>query len=404
LSRERDVPSTHAAFINRVLARIELGGQLFRARVGAGPLPVASADHGAAGIAYAALRLACRRGDAQLLALADLWITKVLAEATTEDEYYNDALDITRESVSAISFHHMAVGVHFVRALVSHAMADGQGEQRAIDSFVEGAQRDAENLDLTLGRASVLHGCTLLLDQGRASRHVDATKLLQLGDTQMDAIWRRVDTFAPVGSSGELTYLGMAHGWAGLLYSALRWYELKASLTGSEVRSLVPATITDRLRELASCGRPAGRGLVWSWFNTPPQAGVGAPAFMPGWCNGNAGHVFLWTLAHRVLGDETHLELARRAAWGMLEQPTAFHNLCCGATGCAYATLNLYRHTGDRAWLMFTRRYADRVATVPDAPPQHSTDVDSLYKGEIGMMVLLDDLADPDRARMPLLE
>jgi serine/threonine-protein kinase len=143
---------------------------------------------------------------------------------------------------------------------------------------------------------------------------------------------------------------------------------------------------------------------MWAWFNTPPTPELPAPAFIPGWCNGNAGHVFLWTIADRVLGDPSYRDLARRAAWGMIEQPSAFNNLCCGATGCAYALLNLYRHTNDRSWLAHARRYADRVATVPDPPPEHPTDVNSLYKGEIGMMVLLDDLADPERARMPLFE
>jgi hypothetical protein len=37
-------------------------------------------------------------------------------------------------------------------------------------------------------------------------------------------------------------------------------------------------------------------------------------------------------------------------------------------------------------------------------PPEHPTDVDSLYKGDIGPMILLDELADPLRARMPLVE
>jgi serine/threonine-protein kinase len=148
-----------------------------------------------------------------------------------------------------------------------------------------------------------------------------------------------------------------------------------------------------------------GRGLVWRWHNArhrdvpPSDSGL-----MPGWCNGNAGHVFLWTAAHDVWGETLHLDLARRAAWGVWEQGAHFNNVCCGAAGCAYAMLNLFRHTGDREWRARADHFGHRVATHPDAPTGNPGEVHSLYKGDVGLMLLLHDLDDPEWARMPLFE
>jgi serine/threonine protein kinase len=397
-------PTTYSIFIDRTLQRLDPTGALFRSAIEEGTLlPTASANHGAAGIAYAVLRLACRRGDPGLLALADLWITKTIADAQGEAAFYNEKLEITRDTVSEISLHHMPSGVFFVRTLVSLAMADAASAQGAMHGFLEAAQGETDNLDLTLGRASVLHGATLLIDQARHYRDIDVEPVQAFGTRVLNTIWERIDSFGPVSRSEELKYLGVAHGWAGLLYSTLRWCELHALMSARDLHELLPPSFMRRLHELAECATPSGRGMLWPWFNTS-EKDRNETGYMPGWCNGNAGHVFLWTLAHQVLLDPRYLDLARKAAWGVVEQRVHFNNLCCGAAGCAYAMLALYRRTADETWLKHARRFADRVATIPDIPPEHPTDVDSLYKGDIGPMVLLDDLSDPMRARMPLFE
>jgi serine/threonine-protein kinase len=327
-----------------------------------------------------------------------------MAEADHERAFYNEALEITKDTVSAVSLHHMPPGVFFVRALVSLAMADVATAQSAIDAFVDTSQGATDNLDLTLGRASVLHGATLLLEQSQQHRHLDVTRLQQRGEEIVAELWARLDTFGPVATSQELTYLGVAHGWAGLLYATLRWSELSARLRACDIAALLPAKFHERLQQLAACGQPSGRGLLWPWFNQAADTTTTDSGYMPGWCNGNAGHVFLWTLAHKVFGDPYYRALGEQAAWGIVEQRTHFNNVCCGAAGCAYAMLSLYRATGDDAWLKQARRYADRVATIPDPPSERATDVNSLYKGEIGAIVLLDDMGAPEQSRMPLFE
>jgi serine/threonine-protein kinase len=187
------------------------------------------------------------------------------------------------------------------------------------------------------------------------------------------------------------------------LYGTLRWCELSARQQDCDIATLLPSGFRERLQQLAACGKPSGRGLVWTWFNQAAESTTD-PGCMPGWCNGNAGHVFLWTLAYQVFGEQSYRALAEQAAWGIVEQRTHFNNLCCGATGCAYAMLSLYRATADESWLQQARRYADRVATIPDPPSERPSDVDSLYKGDIGAIVLLDDMSAPEQSRMPLFE
>lgn len=400
---------THEAserFIQAVLGRFAPDEGLFRDTIGEGhSLPIASANHGAAGVAYALLRLACRRGDPQLLALADLWITKTIAEAQDDRAFYNEKLEITTETVSPISLHHMPSGVYFVRALVSRAMADSTTEQETLAAFLGAATGETDNLDLTLGRMSVVHGCTLLLDDLGPSRDIDASPILDFGDRVLNSIWERIDGFAPIARSTELTYLGIAHGWAGILYGTMRWCAARARWRDGAAKPEMPESLSMRLQELADCGTPLGRGIVWRWHNDQQRSVPdGDPGLMPGWCNGNAGHVHLWTTAHAIFGESRYLDLGRKAAWGAWEQPVNFHNVCCGAAGCVYAMLDVYRHTRDEEWLTRARQYGQRIATHPDMPPDNPSDIHSLYKGDVGLMVLLDELADPDCARMPLFE
>jgi serine/threonine-protein kinase len=385
-------------FIQGVLKRFSPEEDLFHDAIGEGhSLPVASADHGAASIAFALLRLACRREDPELLSWADLWITKTLAEARDDRAFYNDRLEITTETVTPISLHHMRSGVYFVRALISRAMADALTEHEAIEAFLQTAVDETDNLDLTLGRMSVLHGCTLLLDDIGAARSIDPAPIITFGDAAMHRIWQRIDSFDPIARSNELTSLGIAHGWAGILYGTLRWCTMTRRWRDAAATPAIPESLPRRLDELADCGTPLGRGIVWGWHNGRQEAnGDGAAGLMPGWCNGNAGHVHLWTAAYEAYGDRRYLDLARKAAWGMWEQPVHFNNLCCGAAGCAYAMLNIYRHTRDDEWLTRARQYGHRVATHPDRPPDNPSDIHSLYKGDVGQMVLIDDLNDPD--------
>ncbi|HVR98846.1 MAG TPA: lanthionine synthetase LanC family protein, partial [Thermoanaerobaculia bacterium] len=312
-------------FLSDWLERVELEGPLW---TGGLQPPRASVHFGAAGIACALYRIAIAREDSRLLALADLWATRAGRE---EDGFDNPEMDITPESVGRVSLFHTATGPRVVQALIAHAMGNRAAQARAVAEFLAAARKPCSNPDLTLGRSGLLLAAALLLDTVR-SAGLDEASLRAFGGEVLESLWRELDSLPPIPRCDERPNLGMAHGWAGYLYASLRWCR------GSGMPR--PDRLEERLEELANLARPWGRGLCWSWRDT---ADPGA-SYMPGWCNGSAGFVHLWTLA----GSPT---LAEGAAWHAWEDPDTSGNLCCGLAGRAYALLHLHRHGGGPEWL-----------------------------------------------------
>ena len=204
----------------------------------------------------------------------------------------------------------------------------------------------------------------------------------------MDEIWLQLDKKEKVGA-GDVEYLGIAHGWAGFLYATLTWCQV--------ANVAVPGNVERRLDELATLALPAGRGLEWAWSLSQP----GDPPTMSGWCNGSCGYVFLWTLAHRLLGHTRYLDAAAGAAWNSWECRNTATTLCCGLAGRGYALLNFYRQTGERRWLERAHSLCARAARESANYPEHPH---SLYKGELGIVILAADLEEPEWGRMPFFE
>src|SRR5262245_19869826 len=185
-------------------------------------------------------------------------------------------------------------GVFTVAALVARAMADPLGMAEALAGFLDATRRPTIGLDLTLGRSSTLLGAAILLDAILGNNLVDPAPMRSFGDAALAEIWQAIDAKAPIATA-DVEYLGIAHGWAGFLYATLQWCRVS--------RTPVPTTVERRLEELAAFALPSGRGLEWPWVLHRP----GEPMTMAGWCNGTCGYVFLWTLAHRLLGHPRYL-------------------------------------------------------------------------------------------------
>jgi eukaryotic-like serine/threonine-protein kinase len=183
--------------------------------------------------------------------------------------------------------------------------------------------------------------------------------------------------------------MGVAHGWAGILYALLLWDEVAGRAPAAE--------LTMRLDELALSAQPWGRGVRW-----PIRTG-GASSYMGGWCNGSAGFVHLFTLAWRTSRDDRWLRLAEQAAWTTWEADDPVSSLCCGRSGRAYALLNLYRHTDETAWHERARDLALRAAAHAANGVERGR-IDSLYKGLLGVSLLAAEIEVPTRARMPFFE
>lgn len=352
------------------------------------PAPTTSINYGSAGVALGLLHMALRRNDGMLLALADSWSRRASREIGPDEAFYNVEVEITPEMVGKASPFHSPSGVHAVAVLTAVATADPVAQAEGLAAFLAAVEQPAAGLDLTLGRSSVLLGAAILLDAVPAKGFIDPSPLRELGDSIMADLWKTLDAKPDIKDAG-IEYLGIAHGWAGFLYATLQWCSVSS---GS-----LPQGVERRLVELAGFALPVNRGLDWPWV----LGHLGEPPTMSGWCNGACGYVFLWTLAHRFLGDPRYLELATGAAWRSWEAPEPVITLCCGLVGRAYALLNLYRHGNETVWLDRARDLAMRAATGGHAPKEYPH---SLYKGEFGLAVLAADLEQPDEATMPFFE
>jgi serine/threonine-protein kinase len=243
-------------------------------------------------------------------------------------------------------------------------------------------------LDLTLGQSSVLLGSAILLDALQSNPLLDPTPLREFGETNLRQVWAAIDA-KPQIAQANIDYLGIAHGWAGILYATLQW----CRISGTEI----PPTVEQRLDELAALTLPTGRGLEWHWILGRP----GEPMTMAGWCNGTCGYVFLWTLAHRSFDRHRYLELAHGAALRTWDADEPSETLCCGLAGRGYALLNMYRASQDTVWV---DRARDLVGRAMRGAGAHDDYAHSLYKGKFGLAVLAAELQHPEEAATPFFE
>ncbi len=374
--------------IQRMLDSLQADGEWFRK--GLETAPSCSVNLGMAGIAYALYRMASARQDPQLLALADLWISKTLRHQDGPDAFTNADLDLTPDTIGRISPYHTASGPLVVRALLAQSVGNLAELESARGGFLAAIEQPNSRRSLALGTLGVVLACTLLLEKSPLTDWPLAEVLRTTGQERLDQVWAEVENFASLETGNDWSNLGIAHGWAGLLYTTLRWHVV----TGAPV----PEGVRRRMAELFNCARPAGRGLAWPWRGKKG----GGETTLPGWCNGAAGMVHLGCLAHRVLGDDLYLALAEGAAWQAWETGQGGVDLCCGLAGRAYALLCLYQHSEGTVWLRRAQILAQRAARLspglyaPDHP-RHS-----LYQGELGVTVLLTEMERPEAASMPM--
>jgi len=353
--------------VKEVMERFAPDAALYRSRALAAP--TASVNFGAAGIAYALYRMACATRNARLLAHADLWSNRALQAIADRDAFYNESVDLSRKVLGRATPYHTASGIYGVDALIARASDDVARQQAGIEGFLRAASNKCGNLDLTLGRSGVLLIASLLAENLQDAPAVDLTALHAFGHRTMNGIWQRAGVFKS-GRRSVFSYLGIAHGWAGLLYATLRWCQVSSV-------ELPPAAVPS-LRSLAALGERVGKGTRW-------PVSLTENASMTGWCHGSAGYVHLWTEAHRVLGGSEFLTLAEAAAWHAWMEPQQIGQICCGLAGQAYALLALSQHTGDAIWLRRGRERSRQAAAA--ASPVHF--VNSLYRGDVGIAVLL---------------
>jgi serine/threonine-protein kinase len=379
-------------FIDDLVEELQPSSQTFGE--GLPHTPRCSLNIGAAGVSYALYRLALARDRRDLLALSDLWIEKALAECSHPDAFVNAAMEVTPEKVGPISPFHAAPGLHFVRALTAQAFDDQAVVRAALAAFRDLSDQPWPVRDLALGRGGTVLSCTLLVETLQRQGYPEIVGLVALGADRLNAIWTEVADADDIRTDPLWPNLGVAHGWAGLIYSTLRWVK-SVQAVGSEPLRLAAR---HRLEQLIAAGWQQGRGIVVPWRDEPGPT----DRSMPGWCSGSAGLVHLGCLAHAVYQDDRYLDFAERCGWAAWEGEGLFVDLCCGLAGRAYALLELWRASGDAVWHRRAELLAQRAILA--APAQRGTEHPrhSLYKGELGLAVLLAELSIPEAASMPV--
>ena len=323
--------------------------------------PFRSLNFGVGGVAYAAYRVACARGDASLLALADVLITRAIARPPADDDYY-DGKEVTPATVGTITPWHTQSGLWLVQAQVAAARGDERTRVEAVHRFIRAASVPEERIDLATGMGGALLAAATLLELG------DDAPLRAFGDALHERLWQSLST--------ATLNAGVAHGWAGVLIASLRWSRASGTPLAADYER--------RYDEVRGAAVATGRGARWRWHGNVSMAA---------WCNGSAGLVLLGTLA----GDAA---LAEDAAWNAWESAGPNPSICCGYAGRAYAMLAMYRFTADVSWLDRAHVLADRAARAEFAPEHR----DSLYKGRAGVAMLLADLDAPEGASFPLFD
>ncbi len=350
--------------------------------------PTNSVNYGAAGIAYMFYRMACIREDAQLLDLADIWANRADNYTQNFDHaFYSTTIDINQKSVGRRGIYHSPTGVHLVQSLISNCRGDSLFVRNALHKFIIAAQEPCDKLDLTLGKAGLLIGCSLLYDEIKVNRHLNTSSIEALANSTMSELWKQLNEYAPMQQTCPVKYFGMAHGWAGYLYTTLLWCHT--------AKQDLPFGFENRLQQLQD------QAIITNTFTRWPVSNSNKGSWT-GWCHGSAGHVLLWSLLYKHLKDEKYLAIAEQTAQHILQDSNNNNvNLCCGMAGQAYALLGLYNITGNQLYLDHTQKIKQKIMHHVASPVLVNN---SLYKGEVGLGVLLVELEKPECARMPLFQ
>jgi len=372
-----------------VLDDVKLGGARFFQ--GLTEAPTSSVGFGAAGIAWFLYRVSLVRGDPGLLALADAWATRIDTADVDGRGFWNGNLGLSREIVGVVAPLHTASGVHCVRALIAHARGDPGTHRRDIRAFLEAVSQPCAGLDLSFGRAGVLVASSLLLDTVADTNGQGGAELLDFTRRMVAEVMAHLESLPTIGREGVVRYLGMAHGWAGMLYAVMR----ACRSSGAVLPSSLPA----RLDQLAAHAVSTGREVVWPIVPMPADGGGVSPLFTAGWCRGNAGYVHLWCLAHDTFREPLYLDLAERSALRVWRHEGTDASLCCGLAGRALGLVRLYQHTGDPVWLRRARRLAAKAAKIDHTGSPRPV---SLFQGQLGVALAIAELDDPNGATMPL--
>lgn len=356
--------------------------------------PKASLYAGSAGIAYGLLRIACLQQDADLLAAADVWISRALNQQ-------NDLLAFTDGSVSSssetgpLALFHSVTGLHTVNALIRYASGDRTETRKAIMGFIQMVESktinssDSEALhlfpqDLTNGVTGLLLGLTLLLPLCDKDDHDIRLQIETLASHLCTILHQQ---FQP-DIQCQNRFLGFAHGRTGAIYALLKWADVSSNLPDRLIISY--------LDDLAVFTHYSGEGLSFPIDIINPNS----PSWT-GWCHGSAGHLLTWTLAARVLKRKEYLSYAislGRNIWELNGQSGP--SLCCGSAGEALSLFELSRATGDSIWIDRGIKLSTQAVNTLSS----TNDAQGLLRSGVGIALTAAESREPTISSWPICQ
>lgn len=346
--------------------------------------PSCSIFNGGAGIAYFLYRYALKTNNAETLSLADIWCGVSNAKSKEDTAFFNKPLGFGENEVEKISLFNSHPGVSFVQTLISAALGDSRTVAESIGDIFAVSNLATANNDLSMGRSGIILALAGILDSLPAFFDFDRQSIINYGDSYLNAIWHSHIESA-INTDYRVKYTGIAHGWAGFIYAALRWYQA--------TNAPVPQYIVKKIDEFYALREEHGQTIIW-------KSKINSRSFyyMPGWCNGGAGILELFTLAGKLLKSEKYLDIAKKISFDVCYNESLLGDLCCGLTGRAYSILSLYQASRDQHYYDLALQLEDRAKKATTF-----TKTDSLFKGKFGPKLLELEIIDPVLVRFPCL-
>jgi hypothetical protein len=321
--------------------------------------PRAPITAGAAGVALFLAEFARATDDSTRRGVAERALAWVSAAEHTfrhphtafgfSDRPFSDCFD-------GVGVFHGRAGVDTVAARVASVQGNMDALRAAASRFVKTwrATRARENFptEVFFGYAGFIHGARDFDAHASALGPALSEGVRAVGS---EAHARVYESFVRIARRPlrQRTLLGYAHGLAGELDAVLAW---------DPRPSPVVATVLDQL---------LAQAVVEDDLAAWPVRVGGEPgdSLWASWCNGMAGHVYLWCRAYEVFGEKRYLDAARLAAQTTVTLEIANPTVCCGTAGQAFALFRYFRLTNDPAYrrhaISRARRACVQARTLP---------------------------------------
>ena len=287
-----------------------------------------------------------------------------------------------------VGVFHGHAGVHTVAARIASVAGDARALRRAASRFLKVWRSACARADLPaemfFGFAGFIHAARDFEAQGMALGSDLREALHAVGHEAHARVCASLARLAR-RSLPQNTQLGYAHGLAGEIDAVLAWNPRPSPTVAAVLDQLLAIAVVEG--ELAAWPTHIGAepgGALWA-----------------SWCNGMAGHIYLWCRAYEVFGDERYLTAARLAAQTTAALQSRNPSVCCGTAGQAFALHRYFRLTGDPAYRRHAVARARRACALASALPGTSL---GYFTGLSGIAHLAFTLHARRTPRLPLTD